>query len=140
MPEADAAVLRAGQDEGQLRVKLDCTHVLRVALQRLHACLALVVPDLDQAVVGARHEVRLVAALWGKTKQTEATEAAKATKATEATKATKAVGKGWQKEEEGCMCLGVDQHEGGGRGKKKDCKRVKGEQGRGVCSHYSSQT
>ena len=63
VPELDGAVLAAGENERQLGVKRDARDVLRVAVERLHARLVLVVPDLDESVVGARDQVGLVAAV-----------------------------------------------------------------------------
>mmetsp|Transcript_46336 Transcript_46336/g.148398 ORF Transcript_46336/g.148398 Transcript_46336/m.148398 type:complete len:371 (-) Transcript_46336:1547-2659(-) len=62
VPHLDRAVLGAGHDDGELRVKGHARHVVGVALEGLHALLGLVVPDLDQLVVRARDEVGLVAA------------------------------------------------------------------------------
>lgn len=86
VPDAHRAVLAAADDHGQpapqrphtpdsaqqLRgtpsvrgqsflpwVEDDCGHVVRVALEGLHAGFGLVVPDLDLVVVRARQQVRL---------------------------------------------------------------------------------
>ena len=62
MPQLDSAVLRASGNERQLRVEADGGDVVAVAVQGLNAGLGLVVPNLNQAVVGARHQVGAVAA------------------------------------------------------------------------------
>ena len=51
----------ARDDEWQLRVQAHRCNVVAVALQCLHTCLGLVVPDLDQFVICAGDEVRPVA-------------------------------------------------------------------------------
>ena len=58
VPDADAAVLRVGDDEVVLRVEHDAGDVVRVAAQRVHLPrLGLVhAPQLDLPVVGARHD------------------------------------------------------------------------------------
>ncbi len=61
VPDLDHTVLGARDDDGQLRVEAHGAHVVRVALQRLHARLGLVVPHLGQLVVRATHQVRAVA-------------------------------------------------------------------------------
>ena len=60
VPEFDGAVLRAGDDDGELRVEADSADVVPVALQRLHAGLGLVVPHLGHLVVCPGDQVRPV--------------------------------------------------------------------------------
>ena len=48
MPDADTAILRSGDDDGELGVKADDGHIVCVTLQGLHASLVLVVPHLDE--------------------------------------------------------------------------------------------
>mmetsp|Transcript_12328 Transcript_12328/g.40502 ORF Transcript_12328/g.40502 Transcript_12328/m.40502 type:complete len:453 (+) Transcript_12328:1401-2759(+) len=61
VPDAERAILRTGDDDGELRMEAHGADVVRVALQRLHARLGLVVPNLDELVIRARDEVRSVA-------------------------------------------------------------------------------
>ena len=60
VPDANRAVLSAGQDDGQLRVEARGDDVVGVAWHRRDAALRLVVPNLDGVVVRTRDEVRLV--------------------------------------------------------------------------------
>ena len=62
VPDAQRAVFGAGDDHGELGVEAHRADVVRVSLERLHARLGLVVPDLYQLVVRAGDEVRAVAA------------------------------------------------------------------------------
>lgn len=62
VPHLDGAVLTTGDDERQLRVEAHISDVVRVALERLYTRLGLVVPDLDQLVISAGHQVGAVTA------------------------------------------------------------------------------
>ena len=46
VPDLDHAILGACDDDGQLRVEAHSADIVPMALQRLHACLCLVVPHL----------------------------------------------------------------------------------------------
>jgi hypothetical protein len=63
VPDLDRAVLRPGEDDGQLRVAANSCDVVSVPLHGRHALLRLVVPHLDCEVVGAGDEVGPVASL-----------------------------------------------------------------------------
>ncbi len=63
MPDLHCPVLRAGDNNRQLRVKGDRGNVLRMTLQYLHAGLVLVVPDAHLSVVRARDQIGLVPAM-----------------------------------------------------------------------------
>src|SRR5690348_16199478 len=60
VPNSDGAVLGAGDDDRQRRMEDGGGDVVRVTLERLHAGLVLIVPDLGQLVVAAGDKVGLL--------------------------------------------------------------------------------
>ena len=61
MPETKGAIFRAGDDDGQLRVKAHGRDVVLMPLERLHARLRLIIPDFDELVVSTSDQVRAIA-------------------------------------------------------------------------------
>ena len=53
IPDAHGLVIARGQHPGQFMMEEDRTHIINVTLQREHASLLLVIPDLHQTVVSS---------------------------------------------------------------------------------------
>lgn len=62
VPDSDGLVVTGGNNPGQVVVELDSANVVNVPVEREHAFLRLVAPNLDQVIVtsGYKHGLGVV--------------------------------------------------------------------------------